>query len=89
MTTAAAALKLPASELIVAENIAAMTIPIIPTGITSRHRSAYTPFISASGIPGRNTRAAIAGKKNMGGPMKRSAATRYAIFFASFSLFVE
>ena len=37
---------------------------------------------------GMNTRAAIAGKKKSGGPRKSSAATRYAIFFASFSLFV-
>ena len=87
--TAAAALKLPASELMVAANIAATTSPIIPIGRTSRQSSAYTPFISDSGRSGRKTRAAIAGKKKSGGPRKRSTATRYAIFLASPSLRVE
>ena len=40
VSTAAAALKLPASEDIVAENIAAITMPIMPTGSTSRQTSA-------------------------------------------------
>ena len=74
-----------------AENIAAITMPIMPAGRIDLHTVAYTAFI-ASELPmsssGMNTRAAIAGKKKSGGPRKSSAATRYAIFFASFSLFV-
>ena len=85
-------MKLPASELIVAENMAAITMPIMPVGRTVLQSVAYTAFMAFASFmssSGMNTRAAMAGKKKSGGPTKSSVATRYAIFFASFSLLVE